>query len=196
MPLEPPRARATTHPVLSGWPRQKRSAKIVGLIDQRAHRYRYVAALSAGALSLSILAVAVTCSTCNSKRADTRQALERVDAPISTDAIGPLSSPPSLPVKAETERTDEKLREIDSAIVELEKEPEASLPSAGDTQGTLNTAQPTEHEVRTRIESKHIQRRASARTIVSSSAKYHEVPTWSAKMYDGNWQPKAFPFQQ
>jgi hypothetical protein len=196
MPLEPPRAQATTNPVLSGSFPQKRSAKIVGMADQPRRAHRYVAALSVGALSLSILAVAVTWPIYNSKHVDAQQAAEGVDAPVSTDAIGPLWGPvpASLPIKAETERKDKKLPEMDSAIVELEKEPEASLPS-GDTTGSLDAAQPASHEVRTRLQRSRIQHRAPTRTIASSIAKYHEVPDWSAKMYDGNWQPKAFAFQ-
>ena len=163
-------------------------------MDQPQRAYRYVAALSAGALGVSILAVAVICS---SKRADAPQAVERLNAPISTNAIGPLWGPvpASLPVKAETERTDKKLPEIDSAITELEKEPEASLPSAGEPTGPLDAVQPAEREARTRVQRSHIQRRTPIRAIAGSIAKYHEVPDWSAKMYDGNWQPKAFAFQ-
>ena len=162
-------------------------------MDQPQRAYRYVAPLSAGALGVSILAVAVICS---SKRADAPLAVEHLNAPISTNAVGPLWGPvpASLPVKAETERTDKKLPEIDSAIVELEKEPEVSLP-LGDTTGSLDAVQPAEHEARTRLQRSRIQRRTPARAIASSSAKYHEVPSWSAKMYDGNWQPKAFAFQ-
>ena len=196
MPLEPPRAQATTHPVLSGPSPQKRSARIVGLLDRPQRAYRYVAALSAGAIGVSILAVAVSWPIYNSKRVDAQPAAERLNAPISTDAIGPLWGPvpASLPVKAETEHTDKKLPEMDSAITELEKEPEASLP-LGDTTGSLDAVQPAEHEARTSVQRGHIQRRAPTRAIAGSIAKYHEVPDWSAKMYDGNWQPKAFAFQ-
>ena len=163
-------------------------------MDQPQRAYRYVAPLSAGALGVSILAVAVICS---SKRADAPLAVEHLNAPISTNAVGPLWGPvpASLPVKAETERTDKKLLEINSATVELEKEPEASLPSAGDTTGSLDAAQPASHEARTRLQRSRIQHRAPTRAIASSTARYHEVPSWSAKMYDGNWQPKAFAFQ-
>ncbi len=103
--------------------------------------------------------------------------------------------PAKLPVKAETELIDKKLPEIDSAIAELEKEPEASLPSAGDTTSPLDAGQSAEREARTRVQRSHIQRRTPTRAIAGSIAKYHEVPGWSAKMYDGNWQPKAFAFQ-
>jgi len=169
----------------------------MGIVDQPRRAHRYVAGLSAVALSLSILAVAVTCPTCNSKRADTQPAVERLNAPIATDALGPQLGrvPDSSPVEAQTELTDKKLPEIDSAIAELEKEPEASFPSAGGTTGPLDTVQPAGHEVRTRVQRSHIQRRAPTRAVASSIAKYHEVPSWSAKMYDGNWQPKAFAFQ-
>jgi hypothetical protein len=102
--------------------------------------------------------------------------------------------PASLPVKAETERTDKKLPEIDSAIAELEKEPEASLPS-GDATGPFDAAHPAEHKPGTTGWRTHVQGRTPSRAIASSSAKYHEVPSWSAKMYDGNWQSKAFAFQ-
>ncbi len=190
-------AQATTHPVLSGPSRHRRSAKIVRLVDQPRRARWYVGTLSAGALSLSILAVAVTCPACVGKRADAPPAIEHLNAPISTDAIGPLWGPvpARLPVEAEAERTDKKLPEMDSAITELEKEPEASLPSAGDTTAPLDTVQPAEHEPRTTGQCGRIQHRAPIRAIGRSSAKYHEVPSWSAKMYDGNWQPKAFAFQ-
>ncbi len=183
--------------MLSGSPRQKRSAKIVGLVDRPRRAHRYVAALSAGALSLSILAVAVTCPACNSKGGDAQPAVERLNAPIATDGLGPQLGrvPDSSPVEAQTELTAKKLPEIDSAIAELEKEPEASLPSAGDTTGPLDAVQPAEHEARSRVQRRHIQRRAPARAIAGSIAKYHEVPRWSAKMYDANWQRNAFSFQ-
>jgi hypothetical protein len=103
--------------------------------------------------------------------------------------------PVSLPVKAETVRTDKKLPEIDSAMPESEKDPETSLPPAGDTTGSLDAAQPASHEVRTRLQRSGIQHRPPARAIDGPIAKYHKVPSWSAKMYDGNWQPKAFAFQ-
>ena len=188
MPLNPPRARATTHPVLSGSSRQKRAAKIVGIVvqPQRVHRY---AGLSAVALSLSIVAVAVTCPICNSKRADTQPAVERLNVPIPQLAHAPNSSP----VEAQTELTDKKLP--DSAVAELEKEPEASLPSAGDATGSLDTVRPAGHKARTKVQLSQFQRRARTRPIASSIAKDQEVPNWSAKMYDGNWQPKAFVFR-
>jgi hypothetical protein len=191
MPLKPPRARATTHPVLSGSSRQKRAAKIVGIVDQPRRVHRYVAGLSAVALSLSIVAVAVTCPTRNSKRADTQPGVERLNVPIPQLARAPNSSP----VEAQTELTDKKLPEIDSAVAELEKEPEASLPSAGDATGSLDTARPAGHEASTKVQPNQFQRRARTRPIASSIPKYQEVPTWSAKMYDGNWQPKAFVFR-
>ncbi len=133
-----------------------------------------------------MLAVAVTCPACNSKGADAQPAIERLSAPIATDALGPQlgRAPDSSPVEAQTELTDKKLPEIASAIAELEKEPETSLPSAGDTTGPHNTVQPAEHEARSRVQRSHIQRRAPTRAIAGSIAKYHEVPRWSAKMYD------------
>ncbi len=182
--------------MLSGPSRQKRSAKIVGLVDQPRRAHSYLAALIAGALGLSILAVAVW-PMCNSKHGDAQLAAEGSHAPTSTNAIGLLWGPvpANLSVKAETERTDKKLLEINSAIVELENDPESSVPFAGDTSGSLDAAQPASHEIRTTLQRSRIQHRAPTRAIASSSAKYHEVPSWSAKMYDGNWQPKAFAFQ-
>ena len=192
MPLKPPRARATTHPVLSGLSRQKRAAKIVGIVDQPRRVHRYVVGLSASALSLSIVAVAVTCPTFNSEHADTQPAVERLNVPIPQLA---RRAPNSSPVEAQTELTDKKLSEIDTAVAELEKEPEASLPSAGDATGSLDTVRPAGHEAHTKVQPSLFQRRARTRPVASSIAKDQEVPTWSAKMYDGNWQPKAFVFR-
>ena len=109
MPLKPPRARATTHPVLSGSSRQKRAAKIVGIVDQPRRVHRYVAGLSAVAFSLSIVAVAVTCPTFNSEHADTQPAVEHLNVPIPQLA---RRAPNSSPVEAQTELTDKKLSEI------------------------------------------------------------------------------------
>src|SRR4029077_4607584 len=111
--------------------------------------------------------------------------VERLNVPITQLARAPNSSP----VEAQTELTDKKLPEIHSAVAELEKEPEASLPSSGDATGSLDTVRPAGHEVSTKVKPSTFQRRARTRPIASSIAKDQEVPTWSAKMYDGNWQP-------
>ncbi len=146
-------------------------------MDQPRRVHRYVAGLSAVALSLPIVALAVTCPTCTSKRADTQPAVERLNVPIPQLAHAPNSSP----VEAQTELTDKKLPEINTAVAELERESEASLPSAGDATGSLDTVRPAGHEARTKVQPSQFQRRARTRPIASSIAKDREY-NWSGEI--------------
>jgi hypothetical protein len=98
------------------------------------------------------------------------------------------------------------------AAATVEGEPETPLPPAGDTMlpsKDITSAEPAEPALRGNPVHKQVsinQRRVKGRTTgtltAASSApklyspnKYSQVPGWAAKMFETNWQDKAFAYQ-
>jgi hypothetical protein len=98
------------------------------------------------------------------------------------------------------------------AAATVEGEPETPLPPVGDTMlpsKDITSVKPEEPALRGNPVHKQVsinQRRVKARTTATLTAassapklyspnKYSQVPGWAAKMFETNWQDKAFAYQ-
>jgi len=142
----------------------------------------------------------LTCSTCSPM-----QAYDRVDqrfalTPDSAIAIRAKSGSAfeSEVVEPNSVIPDESLSDI--ATVRVEKQTETLPPAIG----AAHLAKSPASEVAGRatgssLQSPHVQRRAkpSAMSVPErlSSERYHQVPRGTEKMFDQNWQSKAFLYE-
>ena len=175
----------------------------------------------AGGLDLAILAGPVKCHTCDPVHADGQLDAERVAAPISMAAISPAPDrvhDSGLAVSAaettlHARRLPDTIEELTQGkpgteVVTVEGEPETPLPPLGATTLALKDITSAEPVLRASPAYKQvsIKRRrtkppAHARLTTASAPKlysqkqYAQAPRWAAKMFDSNWQTKAFAYQ-
>jgi len=130
--------------------------------------------------------------------------------PTSETATEPAPRAAKLPDKIE-ELSDQGPPPTEIAAATVEGEPAAPLPPVGSTTLPLKdvAVDPEEPAPRVQEPRKHIPikaRDAKPRARGSHSAapsaprlyspnKYRQVPGWAAKMFDANWQAKAFAYQ-
>jgi hypothetical protein len=187
-----------------------RRLKIVDDIASRRAAYMcgLITALFAGGLGLVVLA----------GRLDT----ERIAASISTATISaaPDRVPDSPSAVSAAEMALRAWKDLPDTIEDLtdkgrpgvttvEGEPETPLPPVDNTSRDITGVEPEEPALSASSAHRKVsikQRRAGARTTearTSASAalklyspdKRHQVPSGAAKMFDANWQPKAFAYE-
>ena len=173
----------------------------------------------AGGLDLAVLAGPVTCPTCDPVHADGQFNVERISAPILTAAISPapdrvLDGAPAAAAAETTtaagklpdtiqELTDKGPPQVEIAVATVESEPEPPLPPVGNamllSKKALHAHAPHRHVA---TKQRHGKARAHPRLTTTASVpklyspkKYAQVPRWAAKMFDSNWQNKAFAYQ-
>ena len=199
--------------VRSRRPRLIRAATIAPLAAKPIPVRGSLAALFAGALSLAVLAGSVTCPTCNSVYADGQLDAERIAAAVSTAAISPapdrmLDSTPAAAADEATgdagkladttpELNDKGPPQVEIAAT-VESQPEPPLPPVANTtliSKNITAIEPEGPALRAGAPDRDAsikRRRAKAR---SPANKYSQVPAWAAKMFETNWQDKAFAYQ-
>jgi len=172
-----------------------------------------IAALFAGAFSLAVLAGPVTCPTCTPVHADSQLDPERAAAPVSTAAISPasdrmLDSAPAAAADKATadvgklpdttqELTDKGPPQVEIAAT-VESQPDPPLSHVANTTLTsknITAVEPEGPALRAGAPDRDVsikRRRAKARIPAN---KYSQVPAWAAKMFETNWQDKAFAYQ-
>ena len=199
--------------VRSRRPRLIRAATIAPLAAKPIPVRGSLAALFAGALSLAVLAGSVTCPTCNSVYADGQLDAERIAAAVSTAAISPppdrmLDSTPAAAADEATadagkladtthELTDKRPPQVEIAAT-VGSQPEPPLPPVANTtliSKNITAIEPEGPALRAGAPDRDVsikRRRAKARIPAN---KYSQVPAWAAKMFETNWQDKAFAYQ-
>jgi hypothetical protein len=180
--------------------RPTRAATIAPLPRKPMRERGFLPALFAGGLGLAVLAGPVTCATCDLAG---QLNAERIAAPISTAAISPA------PDRAAAEMTL-GAGKLPDTIEELADKGPLGTKFAATVEGDdITGVEPEEPALRAspaREQASIEQRPARARTpatlTAASSApklyspnKYRQVPSWAAKMFDTNWQGKAFAYQ-
>jgi hypothetical protein len=165
-------------------------------------------ALFAGALSLAVLTGPVTCPTCTPVHTDSQFDVGRIAAPVLTAAISPaphrmLYSSPAAAADVATagagklrdttqELTAKGLPQVEIAAATAEDgRPEPPLPPVGNT--TLTSKNIAAVEAGTPHRDLSIKRRRAKARIPAN--KYSQAPAWAAKMFEMNWQDKAFAYQ-
>ncbi len=103
--------------------------------------------------------------------------------------------------KAIEDLTEKGLPQLDPATARVNKDTETPAPSTSDKAHPLKTMtiEVEGHDVGSSVEKKHVQRRAkSTATSVPerfSANRYHQVPRGTEKMFEQNWQSKAFLYE-
>ena len=211
--------RAVTPPLIDvgGYgrrPRLIRAAAIAPVASKPMPLRGSLTALFAGAFSLAVLTGPVTCPTCNSVPADGQLDAERIAAPVSTAAISPapdrmLGSTPAAAADEATadagklpdttqEPTDKGPPQVEIAAATVESQPEPPLSRVANTTLTsknITAIEPEGPALRAGAPDRDAsikRRRAKARIPAN---KYSQVPAWAAKMFETNWQDKAFAYQ-
>lgn len=180
----------------------RRAAYMCGLIT----------ALFAGGLGLALLA----------GRPDAERIAAPIST--ATISAAPDRVPDSPPAVSAAENTLRARKELPDTIEDLtdkgrpgtatvvDGEPETPLPTVGDTMlpsRDITGVEPEEPALSASSARRQVsikQRRAKARTTAARTAassapqlyspnKNHQVPSWAAKMFEANWQPKAFAYQ-
>ena len=189
-------------------PRLIRAAAIAPVASKPKPVRRSLTALFAGALSLAVLTGPVTCPTCTPVHADSQLDVGRIAAPVLTAAISPaphrmLYSAPAAATDVATagagklrdtnqELTAKGLPQVEIAAATAEdSQPEPPLPPVGNT--TLTSKNITAVETGTPHRDFSIKRRRARARIPAN--KSSQTPAWAAKMFEANWQDKAFAYQ-
>jgi hypothetical protein len=182
--------------------RPTRAATIAPLAGKPIPVRGSLAALFAGALSLAVLAAPVTCPTCNSVHADGQLDAERIAAPVSTAAISPAHdridrAPAATADKADTtqELTDKGPPHVEIAAATVESQPEPPLSPVANTTFTsknITAVEPDGPALRAGAP-RHVSIKPRRARIPVN--KYSQTPAWAAKMFETNWQGKAFAYQ-
>jgi hypothetical protein len=177
-------------------------------------RWPLTALFAGGALSLAVLAGPLTCPTCNPVHADGQLNVERIAAPISTAAISlapdhTLDRAPAAVADEATagtgklpdttqELTDRGPPQVEIAAATVGSPPEPPLPPVANTTLTsknITAVEPEGPALRAGASHRHVsikRRRANARIQTN---EYNQAPGWAAKMFETNWQAKAFAYQ-
>jgi hypothetical protein len=204
-----PSLRATTPPLIAvgGYrvrirrPRLIRAAAIAPLAVKPIPLRGSLAALFAGVLSLAVLAGPVTCPTCTPVHADGQLDAERIAAAVSTAAINPAphrmldSTPAAAADEATREPSDKGPPQVEIAAATMESQPEPPLSPVANRTLTSKNITPDGPALRARASHRHVsikRHRAKARIPAD---KYRQAPAWAAKMFETNWQDKAFAYQ-
>ena len=190
-------------------PRLIRAAAIAPVASKPMPVRGSLTALFAGALSLAVLTGPVTCPTCTPVHADSQLDVGRIAAPVLTAAISPAphrmlySAPAAAAAEVATagagklrdttqELTAKGLPQVEIAAATAEdSQPEPPLPPVGNT--TLTSKNITAVETGTPHRDFSIKRRRAKARIPAN--RYSQAPAWAAKMFETNWQDKAFAYQ-
>ena len=194
-------------------PRLIRAATITPLAGKPIPMRGSLAALFAGAFSLAVLAGPVTCPACAPVHAGGRLDAERIAAAVSTAAVSPApdrmldrtlaaaadkatASAGKLP-DTTRELTDKGPPQVEIAAT-VESQPDPPLSHVANTTLTsknITAVEPEGPALRAGAPDRDVsikRRRAKARIPAN---KYSQVPAWAAKMFETNWQDKAFAYQ-
>ena len=205
--MTPPLIHVGGYRVRSRPPRLIRAAAIAPVASKPMPVRRSLTALFAGALSLAVLTGPVTCPTCTPVHADSQLDVGRIAAPVLTAAISPaphrmLYSAPAAAADVATagagklrdttqELTAKGQPQVEIAAATVGSQPEPPLPPVGNT--TLTSKNITAVETGTPHRDFSIKRRRAKARIPAN--KYSQAPAWAAKMFETNWQDKAFAYQ-
>ena len=206
--VTPPLIHLGGYRVRSRPPRLIRAAAIAPVASKPMRVRGSLTALFAGAFSLAVLTGPVTCPTCTPVHADSQLDVDRVAAPVLTAAISPaphrlLNSAPAA-VATSAAANAGKLRDTTQELT-AKGLPQVEIAAA--TAEDSQTEPPLSPVANTTLPSKNItavetgtprrdfsikRRRAKARIPAN---KYSQPPAWAAKMFETNWQDKAFAYQ-
>ena len=206
--VTPPLIHLGGYRVRSRPPRLIRAAAIAPVASKPMPVRRSFTALFAGAFSLAVLTGPVTCPTCTPVHAYSLLDVDRIAAPVLTAAISP--APRSYaqqcarcgcrrrrPRAQGSYRTRPKNLPIrDSRRSRSPPPPWRASPSRR-CHPSANTTLPSKNitAVKTGTPRRDFsikRRRAKARIPAD---KYSQAPAWAAKMFETNWQDKAFAYQ-
>jgi hypothetical protein len=191
-------------------PRLIRAATIAPLAGKSIPTRGSLAALFAGALSLAVLAGPVTCPTCTPVHADGRLDAERIAAAVSTPAISPAMLDRTLAAAADEatasagklpdtthELTDQGPPQVEIAAT-VESQPEPPLSPVANTMLTsknITAVEPEGLALRAGAPDRDVAIKRRHAKVRIPANKYSQVPAWAAKMFETNWQDKAFAYQ-
>jgi len=206
--VTPPLIHLGGYRVRSRPPRLIRAAAIAPVASKPMPVRRSITALFAGAFSLAVLTGPVTCPTCTPVHAYSLLDVDRIAAPVLTAAISPApdhmlnSAPAAVATSAAAnagklpdttqELTDKGQPQVEIAAATAEdSRREPPLPPVGNTM--LTSKNITAVETGTPHGDFSIKRRRARARIPTN--KYSQAPAWAAKMFETNWQDKAFAYQ-
>jgi hypothetical protein len=205
--VTPPLIHLGGYRVRSRPPRLIRAAAIAPVASKPMPVRRSFTALFAGAFSLAVLTGPVTCPTCTPVHAYSLLDVDRIAAPVLTAAISPApdhmlnSAPAAVATSAAAnagklpdttqELTDKGQPQVEIAAATVESQPKPPLSPAANT--TLPSKNITAVKTGTPRRDLSIKRRRAKARIPAD--KYSQAPAWAAKMFETNWQDKAFAYQ-